>query len=363
MKNYTRVLIATSLILSLTKAYGDSSSTSTQPTPPQHGKTDVYLSHPDYNLELGFTALFLQPTSSNLHYVAEAEPLPAPTPNWRITDINPDYHFGFDLGLDLMLHQTNSNIMLNWEHFHSVDSRSKTVPSEDMLGPFFTIGPDASPYNKSHGHVHFKFDEANLDYGLLVNFGDRLQTNLFAGVSYAYIKETLTSKYANPDGTDRRTIRTPSRFSGAGPQIGVDFNFRIIQGFHLTGNAAAALLIGSMKNHTTYESVSPLLGGLGITPPNKQTTHVRRRTQVVPGLEGKLGLAYSYTFYKHYMVSLEAGYQAQIYLNAIQSVDMGSEVPLNTVEPTTVGVYARTFQRNLSNFALAGPYITVDFAF
>lgn len=371
MKSYAKLTIAASLILSSTNAFAGSvpalqpapQPTASQTVPKPHTSSDVFLASPNYYVALEFSALFLKPMSSSLHYAAEALPLPAPTPNWKISEIHPDYHFAFDVGITGALHCTNTNVMLNWEHFHSRDSASKTVHTQNMVGPFFTIGPDASPYNEAHGHVHFRFEEINLDYGILVNFGDRAKTNLFAGVSYAYIKQTLTSKYSSPGDTYTRSIRTPSRFSGVGPQVGLNFSYRIVEGFHLAGNAMASLFVGSMKNHTIYESVSPLLGPLGITPPNRQKTKTARKTQVVPGLEGKLGLAYSYSFLKHYMVSIEAGYEAQIYFNAIQATDMGSEVPLNTVQAPTVGVYARTFQENLSNFALAGPYATVNLAF
>jgi hypothetical protein len=85
--------------------------------------------------------------------------------------------------------------------------------------------------------------------------------------------------------------------------------------------------------------------------------------QVVPGLEGKLGLAYSVTFSGDYLIDLEVGYESKVFLNALQSTDMGSEVDDVLIVAETSGVYARTFQRTLSNFALAGPYITASFGF
>ncbi|MGE5196733.1 MAG: hypothetical protein ACM3JI_05330, partial [Anaerolineae bacterium] len=116
MKNRLRLLIAASSILSLTSLYANSSTA--QENPPvepmhkPHRSSDVFLTSPNYCFAFQFSALFLQPTSSNLHYVAEALPLPAPTPNWRIYEIHPDYHFGFDVGLNAMFHKTNTNLML-----------------------------------------------------------------------------------------------------------------------------------------------------------------------------------------------------------------------------------------------------------
>jgi len=369
MKNRFKLLTATALVLSLTSVYATTSSMQKvapkkpEPEVKTYKTSDVYLSSPDYTVGVYFTPQALQPTASNLHEIAVAYPLPVPTPKWFIQDVKPQYHFGFDLGLNAMFHSTNSCLTFNWQHFHSSDSTTKTVPSSDMVGPFFEIGPDAAPYNTATGHAHFLLNEANIDYGILVNFGSRAQANLFAGVSYAYIKEVVVGQYSNPTNTFTRTIKSPSNFSGAGPQVGVNFAYRIAKGFHLAGDASAAILVGKMKNHTSYSSNSPLLAGLNITPPNSQSTHVAIRTQVVPAFEGKLGFNYVYNYYKHYMVSLEAGYQAQVYINAIQSTDMGSEVTLNTVAAPTVGVYARTFQRTLSDFALAGPYLTLTLGF
>lgn len=323
----------------------------------------VYLASPSYTFQMGFTALILQPTGSYLHYAAQANPLPAPSPNWKIHDIETDYHFGFDAELSGIFHGTNSDLTLDWEHFHSEDSAHKSTPSSQMIGPFFEIGPDASPYKKARGHATFHFDQVNLDYGQYVNIGNRLQANLFAGVGYARIKETLHSRYSDGTGAIVRTINVPSQFTGAGPQIGLDFNYRIVKGFQFVGQTMASLFVGTMKNHTKFKAFSPALAGVGVTPPNVQRTKVHHRTQVVPGFEGKLGLAYAYDFKRHYRIKLEAGYQAQIYLNAIQSADIGSEVVTPPVAPDTVGVYARTFQRVLSNFALAGPYITLDLGF
>ncbi|MBM3192298.1 MAG: hypothetical protein FJZ63_06595, partial [Chlamydiae bacterium] len=310
MKNYLRNLVATSLVLSCIMASATAEDqtkhSSNAEQQPIYRPSDVFLSSPDYTVGVYFTAQALQPSASNLHEIVIAYPLPAPTPNWYSQDVRPDYHFGFDVGINTMFHSVNTCLMLNWQHFHSSDSTTRTLPDADMLGPYFEIGPDASHYTEGTAHAHFLFNEANANYGVLVNFGSRAQANLFAGVSYAYIKEVLASSYSNSRQSISRTITSPSTFSGAGPQVGINFAYRIVDGFHLTGDASAALLVGPMKNHTTYTSTTPLLTGLGITPPNTQNTHVSNRTQVVPGLEGNIGFAYAYNYRKHYMISLEA---------------------------------------------------------
>lgn len=323
--------------------------------------TDVFLSSPFHTFEIEGSALYLQPTGGNLHYAAEAQPLPLLTPQWKIHEISTDYHFGFDVGIRGIFHDTNSNLALNWEHFHSSDSAKRTVPAGNMIGPFFEIGPDSSFFMKARGHAKFDFDQINLDYGIFINFGSRLETNVYAGVSGVRIAQTIHSYFSSLDGTITRSIKVPSSFLGAGPQLGLDFDYRIVDGFHFSGEAAASLFVGRQKNHTKYRSVSPTLAAFGF-PFNPQKTSVHKKTQVVPALEGKLGLSYFYITCD-FMFKIEAGYQAQVYFNAIESFNIGSQVLLPPITPNTTGVYARTFEPETSNFALAGPYVMIDFGF
>jgi hypothetical protein len=49
--------------------------------------------------------------------------------------------------------------------------------------------------------------------------------------------------------------------------------------------------------------------------------------------------------------------------NFFFSVDISSQVITPPVIPNTVGVFARTFKRTLSNFGLAGPYVSIGAIF
>ncbi|MCF7852671.1 MAG: hypothetical protein K9M07_05480 [Simkaniaceae bacterium] len=339
-----------------------------QKTPPL-----VTLADRSYTFESHFFGLILQPYANNLDYGAVALPLnygdaqPAVSPNWTIPEISTDFHFGFDVGIAGIFHDANSTLMLNWEWYHSpTDSATITVASDNMVGPFFEIGPDASSYKKAKGMTNFHFDEVNLNYGTFVNFGKLVKMNLFSGVSFMRLLQHYSTRFSNLNDTIIRTLDVPSKFIGAGPQLGLDFATTIIEGFQFVGNARASLFVGKFTNSTTYSTTSTDLADLGDQNPNIQTTSVGDKMGIVPGLEGRLGLLYEWLFSEHYMVKLEAGYQGQVYINAIRSIDMGSEVALGdigSVGSATTGVYARTFLRTVSDFALAGPYVSIYFGF
>jgi hypothetical protein len=325
----------------------------------------VHTSSPDYTMEAKFTALYIKPGASNTHFAAQAFPLPAVSPNWQIHDIEKAYHFGFDAMLGTHIHCVDGSLFANWQHFKNCNRTVFVTTSNNMLGPFFEIGPDASPFFQAIGTVHFKFNEINVDYGQNIKFGDRLTTTFFAGCSVLQLCELFSYDYIGTQyGTNVvRNITTPIKFTGAGPQFGVSFFYDIMHGFGLSGKLSGAILNGSSYNNTTYTSTSPILVTLGVSNPNVQTTKVNRISLTVPSLFSKIGFMYQYDFAQHYAVQLEAGYQAQIYLQALQSIDMGSEVVTPPVESSAVGVYARTFQRHFSSFSLSGAYFTFGLCF
>ncbi len=118
-----------------------------------------------------------------------------------------------------------------------------------------------------------------------------------------------------------------------------------------------------MKNSTTYQSFTPELAGIGLGQPNNQATKVPNQTQLVPAFEQKLGFSYL-ALWKRLKATFEIGYRCQIYLNAVQSVDMASQVvPTLLLETPDVGVFAVAFEQNNGNFMLTGPYAKIGFEF
>jgi len=332
--------------------------------------SNVFVSSPLYTIDTQFRALFVKPNTSNLSYAAEAFPFnqniatPVFSPRWELFDLHPKYSFGFDLAIRGILHSQGSNIALNWEHFSSSTSATHSAATNDMVGPLSSIGPDAAPYTKARGKVHLAFNEMNIHYGQYVEIGTYLHINLFSGVSFARVKQKLTSLYSNGTADTSRTTTVPSLFTGAGPQCGFDCTYSLGNGLNFIGQARAALLMGKTTNHTNYTSTSPLLIETGNPAVNLQSIRENGgRTQMIPSFSERLGIAYFYSSCNYAMVKIEAGWEAKILFNAIQSNDMGSGVIDVTPQLNTVGVFARTFHRTLSNFSFGGPYVGFNIAF
>ncbi len=330
--------------------------------------------------ELYGDLLFLQPNGSSLYYAAQAIPLDqsipggavneAVSPNWKIFELSPDYTPAFKIGAKALFSATNTVLETSWERLRSSKTASKTLSTTAdggtlMIGPIFDIGPNSAAYTIAHGKVNFQFDAVNLIFGQSFCAFKHLYPTIFAGAGFTRIQQDAHSSYSNAAGTSIRKIRTESTFIGAGPQVGFNFDYRIVSGFFFTGSSSIGLMIGESKNSASYQSYAPYLVSQGIAEPNSQQTSIPNRVQLIPSLEEKLGFSYSGIF-KCCKVTFGAGYQAQIYLNAVQTMDMTAPQVPPSLLPGNVpdsGMYAVGFERTLSNFILTGPYISLNVEF
>lgn len=328
------------------------------------------------NVEIFGQWLFLQPNGSSIYYAAEAFPfnteiaIPEVSPNWEIFELSPSYHSGFEVGSKFLFPNNSVNLEINWERIHTHDSASMNVAPQsfgtgNMVGPFFDIGPNSAVYKSARGRASFHFDAVNVTLGRNVCFLDGLSAHIYTGAGVVRIRQSISSVFSNPGASNSRSVYSLSNFLGAGPEFGLDFDYRLIGSFSFIGHTSMALYMGQLKNHTTYKSTSPDLASSHIPQPNQQRTSVPNRTQLIPGFEEKLGFSYAVGFDK-WQFALSIGYQFQIYLDAVQSVDMTAPQVLPSLTPgpsVNMGVYAVGFERTLSNFILTGPFASMNVDF
>jgi len=305
-------------------------------------------------LEVSSALLFLQPGSDSLEYGTRVHPLPAPSPHWENQSIRPNFTPAFELGVRYFVPTTGNDIRSSWTHLDSTDSASFESGPLQFAGPPYLIGPGATNYNLGHGSVNFKYDSINFEAGHLFRAGNAFQVRVFGGLQYASINQDLTGSFSDYAGTIRQSNSTNSEFSGAGPRFGVNgqFNRRYLQIF---GDVAAVALVGKQQSQMNFNTTSAMF-----PDGNPQSFSSPNATQIVPGLDTRLGTSYSFPFGRG-ILKIEAGYQAMIYMGAINSYSLTQVATPPVVGG--VGVFFATAEHLQNNFTAHGPYMSTSWEF
>ena len=328
-----------------------------------HGATVAPEKEPASSFKFSFGAVFLQPTGTDLDYAVLGYPLPVQSPHWAVGTVRPSYSAGFDLAGNYRFKNNQNDVELNWTHLKTSDSDATIAGANEFAVPLFQAGPSAGQQlnnasQQAHATARFNYDVINLDAGQLVNYGNQTQLRFFAGLSGAQLKETLDAAFQDNAATYNINSENKSKFTGAGPLFGVDGYYQLPYNVGFIGTATASALIGSLQASTQYTSYSPQLAAAGITT-NYQSITPKSTQQVVPGLDGKLGLNYSHVLGKGSEFTLEVGYEYATYFNAIVAYNPAvifGEVNLGTIALSSLN-------KSVSNFSVNGPFINASVRF
>jgi hypothetical protein len=318
---------------------------------------DIRTSNPPPHFEVSGSLLYLQPGSGDLEYATLVSPLPLPTPNWSNQSLRPNFRPAFSFGLRYIPTASN-DIQLNWTHLNTSANASVVGAPGQMVGPPFEIGPTASVYQIAHGNVSFGYDSVNLDAGYTFCADCSFQLRVFGGAEFARINQNLTGAFQSLDGLTSASNTTDSLFTGAGPRLGTRGQYAM-GNFQFFGEAAGAGLIGTTQSRINFSAVSTAAPGLA--QPNNQSLTSPNETQVVPSFDAKFGTAYVFPPSSYGQFKIEVGYQAAVYMNAVNHYAL-TQVTVPPA-PASVGVFLATVQHLQSNFTTQGPYLTAKWLF
>lgn len=311
-------------------------------------------------IELTLGAVFLQPSGTNLDYAVLGYPLPVNSPHWDVETIKPSYTPGFFLAAHYLFPNTEHDLRLNWTHVNTHNSNSVQAGPSEFAVPLFQAGPSAgqsmnNASQQAHATAKFNYDIINLDAGWNADYRRDTQLRFYAGLSGGRLKESLSATYQDNAATYMINSTNQSTFSGIGPLFGLSGLYKLPYRFGITGGLSASALIGSLKAVTDYTSSSPQLAASGVSK-NQQSITPKTTSQVVPGLDGKLGLNYRQVFGKGSVFMIEVGYEYATYFNAVVAYNPNTvfgEINLGTIALSSLG-------KSVSNFSVDGPFVNLS---
>lgn len=349
-------------------ASGTSFAHSPAPVVSENNNNSNFVTIPNLKpgFELAITALALKPSATNLNYAILNKELPAQTPTWVEREVNPSYGAAFELGGRYVVPNQANDVSLTWTHLNSSTSTSVNTPDASyFIGPDYEIGPAGITMRSAYGNANFKYDMVHLDAGQYVDFGRHVEMRFFGGLGIGFLREDVKAQYAGNvlagtyAGPFSSMSENYSNFTGVGPRIGMRMDYNADYGFGFLGEAAVSALIGNSHSALDFVSSGQQLLILYGQINNYQSIVDKDTTQVVPGIDGKLGVQYKRPLCNGSLLTVQAGYQAAVYINAINQYKPGSLVAGAGIE--TGGIFVATMNHTLSNYSVQGPFLSLAF--
>ncbi len=221
----------------------------------------------------------------------------------------------------------------------SADSRDSV--SGDFLFdtngyPGFNAQENGIYSGRARSKVSYDFYSGDLTYRR--PFGEFA---LIAGLHYAYIKfDERTSSVGTFNITSplSNRLHRDSRFSGTGPQIGLNYEYLLCRPWAFCATARGMLLCGCTTSDLRYITLT--------TGPTGVSTKNGDMWRVIPAAAADLGISYTFN-----CATVEFGYEFGWYSRCIDKVT-GLDV-----------AFAGDTLDNFNDFSLQGPYISITSTF
>lgn len=311
---------------------------------------------------VGVTGYYLQPSSTNgdLDYASVNTGTTTPFSS-DLRSVDPSNSWGWGVNVGYIFPNTGNDVNLSYFHLSTSDTDSAGVAS--TVGYISSNGADFSELSHTitgaASKAEYDLNQVDLTAGQFINVGCRLILHPNAGLRWAQLQRDITSVYVAPTTTATQVtgsqavgIEEKSDFSGIGPVAGIDASYYIGMGFGAVGHFDTAVLVGRINSDTDVGIVAAAGSG---TTATSSFTHLDADniTRVVPVVDAKLGLDYTYVFNNaaNSDLTLEAGWMFSNYSNSVDR--------LPGVAYTSSAGYAGA--RSTSDVGLNGPYASLVF--
>lgn len=323
--------------------------------------------------EFGLTGAYMR---SDYHSVAYAlrDTTDNDVSDGTYLDIDSEYHFAWGAMVGWRFANTANDMRLSYFAVNTDDSDSARASESVILHPVAGVGEsywyggppqDEEPENVSsylqsaRGQNEFDLTAIDLEFGQHFDVGYHTTMRFFAGVSHHTLEKDTRITYVGVKpalegaGTSlHEGIKKHSDFEGWGPRIGFDAQYAFNNGFGLVGHFSSAFLFGEIDSVTsTWQTeVEPdqeqegeilPLDGHGHGPKSK--VMIKSRHIVVPNVDLRLGVDYSYAFDGGSIVTTELGYWGKSYFGGVND--------------TTLGTYRHSSQ--VDNVTFHGAYLSL----
>lgn len=285
--------------------------------------------------------IFFSPTSESVYY---ATTIGGSHPNTRIANRLDKYQSGYRLGAAYAFCHCNSYFSAMWTDLMFNHENEYTGAALIGNAPAFGLTFPAAIFS-SQAH-DFHFHSLDLIFGQKIVSKPCIDLDIFAGVQYGWFISKDHFFYRTA--LSSLEVEGNGDFWGWGPQIGISAEAPLWHSFNFTGTLSSGLLIG--KPHVKYMARLPQI-----------EIHEANAWRTVPFIDCGLGISYDFCintfqclrrlFAKEFHCSLEAGYEAVSYFDALATI--------RTFDVSNAGNVLDVYR----NVTMHGPYVAIDICY
>lgn len=309
---------------------------------------------------VGATAYYMEalPTNGDLDY-ASVNFGTSSTFFSELKEVEPGYDWGWGVNVGYIFPNTGNDINLSYFQLDTDDTDHIAVVTDTpVFGFILPIFNEVTNFTGSFffaaAKAEYDIHQVDLTAGQYIDIGCRLIAHPYAGLRWAQVDRDLDSFFVGTGvglvSFPFLAVREKSDFDGIGPIAGIDASYYIYMGFGAVAHFDTALLVGNIDTDT---DIFANQGGTGLTTPFFNALKIDDNNRVVPVLDAKLGLDYTYVFNncENSDLTLEVGWQVSNYFNAVDRV--------NTFVDATGADFIQG--RTTSDVGIQGPYVSLVF--
>lgn len=228
-------------------------------------------------------------------------------------------------------------------HKYDIQLRYFGIDTDSDFNGIASInGTSTFPLNQESS---YDFNSAELMFGVYYKPVQPIMLRLSYGIAFVDIEQKTSATVSSVlvEGTTD-IFHDKSSFYGFGPKFRVDGQLDIVNSFSVVGKVGVSTLFGQSKEQVDlYDTLD------GTTISN---TYNNSQDPVAIGFDTKLGVRYAGALGDRVSLNIEAGYQFDAYLNALQK---------DKVQQTIAA--GELYYAAEENYTISGPYISLSMDF
>jgi len=271
--------------------------------------------------------------SSSTWATTGAEPAPGlETVDVNDMDFNPD--FGYRIGLMYEPSTSFFDTKIYYTSFTTQSSEQVPVGGHVVYPQYFSGFLSRNFFFGADSSWKIDLNEVDIEASHLFPIGNSFTFRPSIGIKGATIDQTVKTKWLAELYTANEKVIND--FTGIGPSLGLDTNWKIYKGLSFEGDFSLALMYGNWDDKDVYQRPAAALGLVTPTTITTKTTNSELGTAMYDYF-----LGFKWEYHGKSQISMKLGYEMEHWSDQYRATDF-EQLPVHgdlTLQGATCGIY------------------------